>query len=146
MMSAKNCGGAQRDDEGALQIRRVRLRMRRSNRRLKPLGKHDDLCMEGDMAAELNELQTLLVEIGAFAAVVEDREIFKISSLDPLIARARSLGVVVPAPGTLDDLRNAVEKACGHAQGGATGSGAGSAPITARDILGNESGIPGDGP
>ena len=109
-------------------------------------GNHDDLCTEGDMAADLNELQTLLVEIGAFAAIVEDHEIFKISSLDPLIARARSLGVVVPAPGTLDDLRGAVEKACGHAQGGATESGAGSAPITARDILGNESGIPGDGP
>lgn len=94
------------------------------------------------MAAELNELQILLVEIGAFAAVVEDHEIFKISSLDPLIARARSLGVIVPAPGTLDDLRGAVEMACGQAQDGGTES----APITARDILGNASGIPGDGP
>lgn len=98
------------------------------------------------MAADLNELQTLLVEIGAFAAVVEDHEIFKISSLDPLIARARSLGVVVPAPGALDDLRSAVENACRQAQGGATERDADAAPITARDILGNESGIPGDGP
>ena len=98
------------------------------------------------MAADLNELQTLLVEIGAFAAVVEDHEIFKISSLDPLIARARSLGVAVPAPGTLNDLRSAVENACRQAQGGATGSNPNSGPITARDILGNESGIPGDGP
>lgn len=98
------------------------------------------------MTANLDELQTLLVEIGAFGAVVEDHEIFKISSLNPLIAKARSLGVVVPAPGTLDDLREAVENACEQVHAGATGGDAGRAPITAKDILGNDSGIPGDGP
>lgn len=94
------------------------------------------------MAADLKDLQTLLVEISEFGAIVEDHEIFNISHLEPLLAKARSLGIVINAPATVDDLRTAVEDACRRAKDAA----AEKAPITARDILGNETGIPGDGP
>lgn len=94
------------------------------------------------MAADLKELQTLLVEISEFGAIVEDHEIFNISHLEPLLAKARSLGIDIHAPATVDDLRTAVEDACTQAHGEA----ADKAPVTTRDILGNEAGIPGDGP
>ena len=93
------------------------------------------------MAADLKDLQTLLVEISEFGAIVEDHEIFNISHLEPLLAKARSLGIDIHAPATVDDLRTAVEDACRQAKDDAN-----HAPITARDILGNEAGIPGDGP
>ena len=98
------------------------------------------------MTAGLKELQTLLVEIGEFGAVAEDHEITKRSTLNPLIDKARSFGIKVSDQVTSDELRDAVEEACMRTKNSQQTTGSEENPITAKDILGNTAGIPGDGP
>lgn len=91
----------------------------------------------------MEALGTLLADIADLGAVAEDHGINRLPPLDPLTARARELGVDVPVPATLDDLREAVEAHCRHRDevyGLATNH-------HLRDqVLGNESGAPGGGP
>jgi hypothetical protein len=98
------------------------------------------------MAAGLNELQALLMELYEFGAQAEDHEITKRFSLGPLIEQARNLGIMVSANMTLDELRDAVEEACERTRNGQSATGLQGTPIVAKDIFGNEAGIPGDGP
>ena len=91
------------------------------------------------MDARLEGLERLLMELTDMGAEAEERGIVSAPPLEGLAQRARALGVAVP-PGTgLDELREAVEAAC-------DGDGDQSGHAVAREILGNERGVPGDGP
>ncbi|SMP79705.1 hypothetical protein [Noviherbaspirillum suwonense] len=98
------------------------------------------------MVTGSNALQALLMEICEFGAAAEDHEITEHWSLLPLTEKARNLGVMVPAQATLDELRDAVEAACTQAEDAGQAGISERSPIATRDILGNEAGIPGDGP
>jgi hypothetical protein len=97
------------------------------------------------MTEDLQALESLLLEICDVGAVAEDKGINRIPPLDPLLEKARSLGIEVPAPATLDELRTAVENACEAARAGSNGVRPDNL-VAAAHILGNKNGIPGDGP
>lgn len=99
--------------------------------------------MEGDMNTALPAMQSLLLEICEFGATTEEKGIVKLPSFNDLVEKARNLGIDISSSATLDDLRTAVEDACTNAMDSAT---AAENPINAKMILGNEAGIPGDGP
>jgi hypothetical protein len=99
--------------------------------------------MEGDMAAEIQAMQSLLLEICDLGATTEEKGITKLPPFNQLIQRAQDLGIGVSSSATLDDLRTAVENACTDAMAGDT---AVDNPIKVKMILGNETGVPGDGP
>jgi hypothetical protein len=99
--------------------------------------------MEDDMAAELQAMQSLLLEICDFGATTEEQGIVKLPSFKQLIQKARDLGIEVSNSATLDDLRASVENACTDAMAADT---AVENPIKVKMILGNEAGVPGDGP
>ena len=92
------------------------------------------------MNANLESLRSLLLDISELGGVAEDQDVNHIDSFDPLLERARSLGLRLDGPTTLGVLRRAVEAACGadadtvlpHAE--------------TAIILGNTTGVPGDGP
>lgn len=91
------------------------------------------------MDARLEGLERLLMELTDMGAEVEERGIVSAPPVEGLAQRARDLGVAVP-PGTgLDELRDAVEAAC-------AGDRDTSGHAVAREILGNERGVPGEGP
>jgi hypothetical protein len=92
------------------------------------------------MNARQLELENLLEELTELGAAAEEKGISSPPPLTPYLQKARDLGVAAPADASLDGLRDAVEAACA-----AGGADAGS-PISAREIFGNEKGIPGDGP
>jgi hypothetical protein len=96
------------------------------------------------MNGNLEALRSLLADISELGAVAEDQGISPIPSFDPLVERARSLGLDVPEPTTLDDLRAAVEAACKDLD--VDGGQANTGPVASGPILGNEWGIPGAGP
>jgi hypothetical protein len=98
------------------------------------------------MSVDLQAMESLLLEICEEGAEAEDKGINRIPSFDPLIAKARYLGIDVPVPATLDDLRSAVENACEAAKSETDEAASGKPVIVAAKILGNEAGIPGDGP
>ena len=98
------------------------------------------------MTADLEALQSLLAEISELGAVAEDKGVTKIPSFDPIAEKARSFGIDIPAPATLDDLRTAVENACELVKAARTETAPAADPITSTSILGNQAGIPGDGP
>lgn len=98
------------------------------------------------MDARRNALEGLLLELTELGAAAEEKGISSQPPLAPLLARAAALGIALPANAGFDELRDAVEAACAAgntdgAQGAADGQ-----PVHAREILGNEQGIPGDGP
>jgi hypothetical protein len=97
------------------------------------------------MTAKLQALQSLLVDIADLGAVAEDQGINKIPSFDPLLEKARSLGIDITAPTTLDDLRTAVENACEAVKAEPEAKNP-AAAAGAKPIFGNKNGIPGDGP
>jgi len=94
---------------------------------------------ESNMDARLDELEQLLAELTDMGAAAEERGIIAAPPLEGLAQRARELGVNVPQGAGLDALRDAVETACAE-----RGNGAGHQ--VAREILGNERGVPGEGP
>lgn len=91
------------------------------------------------MDARLDELERLLAELTDMGAAAEERGIVAAPPLEGLAQRARDLGVNVPPGVSLDALREAVEAACAE-RGNGTGH------RFAREILGNERGVPGEGP
>ena len=91
------------------------------------------------MDARLEELEQLLMELADIGAAAEERGIISAPPVEGLAQRARELGVDLPPGAGLDQLRAAVEAACAG-QGGETGH------AIAREILGNERGVPGEGP
>lgn len=91
------------------------------------------------MDARLDELERLLAELTDLGAAAEERGIIAAPPLEGLAQRARDLGVTAPPGAGLDALRDAVEAACAQ-----QGNGAGHR--VAREILGNERGVPGEGP
>lgn len=99
--------------------------------------------MEGDMHTELQAMQSLLLEICELGATTEEKGIVRLPSFNDLAEKARNLGIPVSDTATLDDLRAATENACTNATESAT---ADQNPVKAKMILGNETGIPGDGP
>jgi hypothetical protein len=94
---------------------------------------------ESDMNARLDELERLLAELTDMGAEAEERGIVSAPPVEGLAQRARDLGVAVPPGADLDALRGAVEAAC-------AGEGEGTGHRVAREILGNERGVPGEGP
>jgi len=98
------------------------------------------------MTANLEALQSLLLEISELGAAAEDKGVTKIPSFDPIVEKARGLGIDISAPTTLDDLRAAVENACEQGKDGANPAEAAANPVAATRILGNQAGMPGDGP
>lgn len=99
------------------------------------------------MNANLEELESLLAEISELGAAADDKGVNKIPSFDPILAKARCFGVDVPAPvPTLDDLRTAVENACEVLKTAPGDAGSAAHPMAATKILGNQAGMPGDGP
>jgi len=91
------------------------------------------------MDARLDELEQLLMELADIGAAAEERGIISAPPVEGLAQRARDLGVDLPPGVGLDQLRATVEAACaGH--GGEAGH------AIAREILGNERGVPGEGP
>jgi hypothetical protein len=91
------------------------------------------------MDARLDELERLLAELTDIGAAAEERGIIAAPPLEGLAQKARELGVAVPPGAALDALRDAVEAAC-------AGEGNGHGHRVAREILGNERGVPGEGP
>ena len=91
------------------------------------------------MDARRDALERLLAELTDLGAAVEERGISAAPPLEALAQRARDLGVALPPGASLDALRDAVEAAC---------AGEGDAPghRVAREILGNDRGLPGEGP
>jgi hypothetical protein len=94
---------------------------------------------ESDMDARLDELERLLAELTDLGAEAEERGIIAAPPVEGLAQRARDLGVAVPPGAGLEELRMAVEAAC-------AGNGGGANHAVAREILGNERGVPGEGP
>ena len=91
------------------------------------------------MDARLDELERLLAELTDLGAEAEERGIVSAPPLERLAQRARDLGAAVPPGAGLEELRMAVEAAC-------AGNGGGANHAVAREILGNERGVPGEGP
>lgn len=91
------------------------------------------------MDARLNELERLLAELTDMGAEAEERGIIAAPPVEGLAQRARDLGVAVPPGAGLDALREAVEAACAS-------EGDGADHRVAQEILGNERGVPGEGP
>ena len=91
------------------------------------------------MDARLDELERLLAELTDMGAAAEERGIVSAPPVEGLAQRARDLGVAVPPGAGLDALRDAVEAACAE-------QGNGPGHRVAREILGNERGVPGEGP
>lgn len=91
------------------------------------------------MDARLDQLEQLLAELTDMGAAAEERGIIAAPPLEGMAQRACDLGVAVPSDAGLDALREAVEAACAE-----RGNGAGHR--FAREILGNERGVPGEGP
>ena len=98
------------------------------------------------MAANLEQLETLLAELSEMGAALEEKGITSVPPLTPLLAKAQHLGIPVPGTANLDDLRSAVEEACERLRGEGTATETGEHPISTKEILGNASGIPGEGP
>ena len=98
------------------------------------------------MTANLEALESLLVELSEIGATLEEKEITSMPSLTPLVAKAQHLGLHIPNSTSLDDLRSAVEDACERLKTGRTGRETAGQPISTKEILGNASGIPGEGP
>ena len=73
------------------------------------------------MAANLELLESLLVELSEMGATLEEKGITSMPSLTPLVAKAQSLGIRIPSTVSLDDLRSAVEEACARLKVGGTG-------------------------
>lgn len=92
------------------------------------------------MNTRQHELEKLLQELTELGAVAEEKGISSPPPLSPYLQKARDLGIAVPVDISLDGLRDAVEAAC------ASNSMTAASPISAREIFGNEKGIPGDGP
>ena len=95
------------------------------------------------MTAEIQAMQSLLLEICDLGATTEEKGITKLPPFNHLIQKAQDLGIGVPSSATLDDLRAAVESACTNAM---ADDAVVENPIKAKMILGNETGMPGDGP
>ena len=91
------------------------------------------------MDARLDGLERLLMDLIELGAAVEERGIVNAPPLEGMARRGRDLGVDLPPGAGLEELRAAVEAACAG-NGGAAGHAA------AREILGNERGVPGEGP
>ena len=91
------------------------------------------------MDARRDALERLLVELTELGAAAEERGIAAAPPLEGLAQRARDLGVALPPGASLDALRDAVEATC---------AGEGNLPghRVAREILGNDRGVPGEGP
>ena len=98
------------------------------------------------MAANLELLESLLAELSEMGATLEEKGITSVPSLTPLIAKAQLLGIRIPSGANLDDLRSAVEEACERLRTGGVGMESPGHPISTKEILGNASGIPGEGP
>jgi hypothetical protein len=99
------------------------------------------------MDTKLDALESLLVELFELGAAVEEKGVTSRLSLGPLVEKAEYLGLPVTSSTSLDDLCSAVENACAHARATyGQPDGGDHHPLTAKDILGNEAGIPGDGP
>lgn len=98
------------------------------------------------MTANLEALESLLVEISEMGATLEEKEITSVPSLTALVAKARHLGLHIPNSASLDDLRSAVEEACERLKTGRTGMETAGHPISTKEILGNAFGVPGEGP
>lgn len=98
------------------------------------------------MTANLQALESLLSELSEVGAMLEEKEITSAPSLTPLVAKAQSLGIRISSDANLDDLRSAVEEACERVKSGGIGLETSARPISTKEILGNTSGIPGEGP
>lgn len=98
------------------------------------------------MTANLELLESLLAELSEMGATLEEKGITPVSSLTPLVAKAQHLGIRIPSAASLDDLRSAVEAACEGLRIGGVGMETAGHPISTKEILGNASGIPGEGP
>lgn len=98
------------------------------------------------MTANLEALESLLSELSEMGATLEEKEITAAPSLTPLVAKAQHLGIRIHSTANLDDLRSAVEQACEQLRTGKVGMETAEHPISTKEILGNASGIPGEGP
>jgi len=94
---------------------------------------------ESDMDGRLDELERLLADLSDIGAAAEERGIIAAPPLEGMAQRARDLGIAVPPDAGLNGLREAVEAACAGPENGP-------AHRVAREILGNERGLPGEGP
>lgn len=92
------------------------------------------------MNSNLQCLRSQLLEISDLGTVSDDQDINRIGSFTALLEQARSLGIVLDRVTTLGQFRRAVEHASSsEPQPYVAGS-------LADQILGNASGIPGEGP
>ena len=98
------------------------------------------------MAANLALLESLLAELSEMDATLEEKGITPAPSLSPLVAKAQYLGIPIPSAANLDDLRSAVEEACEQLRPPGVAMKTAGHPISTKEILGNASGIPGEGP
>lgn len=98
------------------------------------------------MAKNRELLESLLVELSEMGATLEEKGITSMPSLTPLVAKAQHLGIRIPNAASLDDLRSAVEDACERLRTGGAAMETAGHPISTKEILGNVSGIPGEGP
>jgi hypothetical protein len=98
------------------------------------------------MAANLELLESLLAELSEMGATLEEKGISSVPSLTPLVAKAQHLGIRIPSTANLDDLRSAVEHACEQLRTEGVGIETAGRIISTKEILGNASGIPGEGP
>ena len=95
------------------------------------------------MNSNLQSLRSLLLDISELGGVAEDQDVNHIDSFDPLLQQAHSLGVQLQGPTTLGALRRAVESACATES---DDSDTAYPHALADHLLGNVSGVPGDGP
>ena len=98
------------------------------------------------MTANLQVLESLLSELSEVGALLEEKGITSAPSLTPLVAKAQTHGIRISSEANLDDLRAAVEAACGRLKNRGIGLETSARPISTEEILGNTSGIPGEGP
>jgi hypothetical protein len=79
-------------------------------------------------------------------ATLEEKGITSMPSLTSFAAKAQHLGIRIPSTANLDDLRSAVEQACEQLRTGGVGMETAGHPVSTKEILGNASGIAGEGP
>ena len=97
------------------------------------------------MAANLELLESLLVELSEMGATLEEKGITPAPSLAPVVVKAQHLGIRIPSAANLDDLRSAVEEACEQLRTPGVGMKTAGHPLPTKEIPGNASGIPGEG-
>ena len=113
---------------------------------LDSIGRVIHVSWEDVMAANLALLESLLAELSEMGATLEEKGITPAPSLAPLVVKAQHPSIRIPSAANLDDLRSAVEEACEQLRTPGVGKKTAGHPLPTKEIPGNTSGIPGEGP